>query len=116
MVNKNVVVRSKSYNVPMLTPVVEYDADASAGGGASCVRRHSVSEMTSCLEETASLVESTSSAAESGSTSSLVKHSPASTTSGGCSGERKSAAHRCLHLKSGWNVFNTLLILFTQTP
>lgn len=70
----------------MLTPVVEYDADASAGGGASCVRRHSVSEMTSCAEESGSVVESTTSAAETGSTSSLLKHSPASTTSGGCTG------------------------------
>lgn len=75
----------------MLTPVVEYDANAGAGGGASCVRRHSVSEMTSCLEESGSLVESSTSAAETGSTSSLVKHSPASTASGGCTGEWKKA-------------------------
>ncbi|XP_053701010.1 proline-rich protein 5-like isoform X2 [Synchiropus splendidus] len=45
---KNLVVRSKSYNVPLLTPVVESDPDSSSGGG---VRRHSVSEMTSCAEE-----------------------------------------------------------------
>lgn len=84
--NKNAVVRSKSYNVPMLTPVAEYAAEASAGGGASCVRRHSFSEIASCLEESGSLVESTTSTAEAGSTSSLLKHSPASTTSGGCTG------------------------------
>uniref|UniRef100_A0A3Q1ECI3 Proline rich 5 n=1 Tax=Acanthochromis polyacanthus TaxID=80966 RepID=A0A3Q1ECI3_9TELE len=47
---KNPVVRSKSYNVPMLTPVVEYDIDLSTGGGTG-IRRHSVSEMTSCVEE-----------------------------------------------------------------
>lgn len=47
---KNPVVRSKSYNVPMLTPLVEHDSDtASVGGGG--IRRHSVCEMTSCLEE-----------------------------------------------------------------
>ncbi|KAM8910541.1 proline-rich protein 5-like [Spinachia spinachia] len=55
---KNPVVRSKSYNVPMLTPVVEYDSDSFTSGGAG-VRRHSVSEMTSCLEESGSLAEST---------------------------------------------------------
>ncbi|XP_077565658.1 proline-rich protein 5-like isoform X2 [Stigmatopora nigra] len=52
---KNLVVRSKSYNVPVLTPVVEYDGDLCVGGG---IRRHSVSEMTSCLEESASVAES----------------------------------------------------------
>lgn len=49
-VMKNPVVRSKSYNVPMLTPLVEHDSDPSSAGGAG-VRRHSVSEMTSCVEE-----------------------------------------------------------------
>ncbi|XP_072309536.1 proline-rich protein 5-like isoform X2 [Eucyclogobius newberryi] len=49
-VAKNPVVRSKSYNVPMLTPVVEYDFDPSSVASA-CVRRHSVSEMTLCVEE-----------------------------------------------------------------
>uniref|UniRef100_A0A3B4GV43 Proline-rich protein 5-like n=1 Tax=Pundamilia nyererei TaxID=303518 RepID=A0A3B4GV43_9CICH len=44
---KNPVVRSKSYNVPMLTPVVEYDIDSSSGSGTG-IRRHSVCEMTSC--------------------------------------------------------------------
>ncbi|KAF3705105.1 Proline-rich protein 5 Protein observed with Rictor-1 [Channa argus] len=67
---KNLVVRSKSYNVPMLTPVVEYDVDSSTGGGTS-IRRHSVSEMTSCLEESNLTT----------STSSLSDHSPASTAS-----------------------------------
>ncbi|KAK7878691.1 hypothetical protein WMY93_030527 [Mugilogobius chulae] len=47
---KNPVVRSKSYNVPMLTPLVEYDCDASSAASAS-VRRHSVSEMSLCVEE-----------------------------------------------------------------
>ncbi|XP_074128253.1 proline-rich protein 5 isoform X2 [Sminthopsis crassicaudata] len=44
---KNPVVRSKSYNTPLLTPVAEYEAEGLAAGGA---RRHSVSEMTSCPE------------------------------------------------------------------
>lgn len=82
-VSKNTVVRSKSYNVPMLTPVVEYDADASAGGGVSCARRHSVSEMTSCLEESSPPGESGRSAAATGS---LVQHFPASATCGGRTG------------------------------
>ncbi|NXS14742.1 PRR5 protein, partial [Neodrepanis coruscans] len=46
---KNPVVRSKSYNNPLLTPVAEYEAEALAANG-SGIRRHSVSEMTSCLE------------------------------------------------------------------
>ncbi|XP_029809949.1 proline-rich protein 5 [Suricata suricatta] len=46
---KNPVVRSKSYNTPLLNPVAEHEAEAAAAGG-SGVRRHSVSEMTSCLE------------------------------------------------------------------
>ncbi|XP_034018967.1 proline-rich protein 5-like isoform X2 [Thalassophryne amazonica] len=45
-VAKSLVVRSKSYNVPVLTPVVEYDVDSSSAGNTS-MRRHSVSEMTS---------------------------------------------------------------------
>lgn len=77
---KNPVVRSKSYNVPMLTPVVEHDTDSTSGGGAG-IRRHSVSEMTSCLEETGSLAESTTTARNNTSTSSLANHSPASTVS-----------------------------------
>lgn len=51
-VMKNPVVRSKSYNMPVLTPLVEYDSDPSSAVSAG-VRRHSVSEMTSCVEESA---------------------------------------------------------------
>ncbi|XP_061618134.1 proline-rich protein 5-like isoform X6 [Phyllopteryx taeniolatus] len=79
---KNPVVRSKSYNVPVLSPVVEYDVDSSVGGGVG-IRRHSVSEMTSCMEESASVAESSSD--HSGTTSqnpevlrSLVSDSPVS--------------------------------------
>ncbi|KAM3673513.1 proline-rich protein 5 [Ammospiza maritima maritima] len=46
---KNPVVRSKSYNNPLLTPVAEYDSESAAANGAG-IRRHSVSEMTSCLQ------------------------------------------------------------------
>ncbi|XP_070709597.1 proline-rich protein 5-like isoform X2 [Pempheris klunzingeri] len=89
-VTKNPVVRSKSYNVPMLTPVVEYDMDSSSGGGTG-IRRHSVSEMTSCLEESSSVAESTS-ATSNTSTSSLANHSPASTASAALSDTVTSAA------------------------
>lgn len=82
---KNPVVRSKSYNVPMLTPVVEYDVDNSTGGGTG-IRRHSVSEVTSCLEESSSLDESTTTVTSNTSTSSLANHSPASTVSAALSG------------------------------
>ncbi|KAM9334813.1 proline-rich protein 5-like [Symphorus nematophorus] len=79
-VAKNPVVRSKSYNVPMLTPVVEYDPDSSTGGGTG-IRRHSVSEMTSCVEESSSVAESTAASTNNTtSTSSLANHS-ASTAS-----------------------------------
>lgn len=44
---KNPVVRSKSYNTPLLNPVAEHEAEGTAAGGAG-IRRHSVSEMTSC--------------------------------------------------------------------
>uniref|UniRef100_A0A8C7KPF6 Proline rich 5 n=1 Tax=Oncorhynchus kisutch TaxID=8019 RepID=A0A8C7KPF6_ONCKI len=47
---KNLVMRSKSYNVPMLTPVVEYDTETGSVSSMG-IRRHSVCEMTSCLEE-----------------------------------------------------------------
>ncbi|XP_061107502.1 proline-rich protein 5a isoform X1 [Conger conger] len=47
---KNPVVRSKSYNIPLLTPVVEYESDACSAGSVG-IRRHSVCEMTSCAEE-----------------------------------------------------------------
>ncbi|XP_030620899.1 proline-rich protein 5a [Chanos chanos] len=46
----NPVVRSKSYNIPMLTPVAEYDSEATAVGGVG-IRRHSACEVTSCLEQ-----------------------------------------------------------------
>ncbi|XP_037700971.1 proline-rich protein 5 isoform X2 [Choloepus didactylus] len=46
---KNPVVRSKSYNTPLLNPVEEHEAEAVAAGGPG-IRRHSVSEMTSCPE------------------------------------------------------------------
>ncbi|XP_075998429.1 proline-rich protein 5a isoform X2 [Genypterus blacodes] len=49
--SKNPVVRSKSYNIPLLlTPVAEYDPDPSlvVSGG---IRRHSACEIISCLEE-----------------------------------------------------------------
>ncbi|XP_071378420.1 proline-rich protein 5-like [Centroberyx affinis] len=85
-VTKNPVVRSKSYNVPMLTPVVEYDTDSPAGGGAG-IRRHSVCEMTSCVEESCSAAEPTASTASNTSntsntsTPSTTSHSQASTNS-----------------------------------
>nr|XP_033807343.1 proline-rich protein 5 isoform X4 [Geotrypetes seraphini] len=46
---KNPVVRSKSYNNPLLTPVVEYETESVAANGTG-IRRHSVSEMTSLIE------------------------------------------------------------------
>nr|XP_029523744.1 proline-rich protein 5 isoform X1 [Oncorhynchus nerka] len=49
--SKNPVVRSKSYNIPLLlTPVAEYDPDASSVGSGG-IRRHSACEVISCLEE-----------------------------------------------------------------
>ncbi|TSX44506.1 Proline-rich protein 5 [Bagarius yarrelli] len=47
---RNPVVRSKSYNVPMLTPVVEYETESASLGSAG-KRRHSVCQMTLCQEE-----------------------------------------------------------------
>lgn len=44
--------RSKSYNVPMLTPVAEYETEALSVGSAG-IRRHSVCHMTLCQEEVA---------------------------------------------------------------
>lgn len=87
-VAKNPVVRSKSYNVPMLTPVVEYDPDASAGGGVG-IRRHSVSEMTSCVEESSSAAESAAAAANNAGAFGISNQSPASTTSAAHSGGRR---------------------------
>ncbi|MCJ8743436.1 hypothetical protein PDJAM_G00093970 [Pangasius djambal] len=49
---RNPVVRSKSYNVPLLTPVAEYEAEATSVGSAG-IRRHSVCQMTLCQEEPA---------------------------------------------------------------
>lgn len=49
---RNPVVRSKSYNVPMLTPVVEYETEATSVGSTG-IRRHSVCQMTSFQEEPA---------------------------------------------------------------
>ncbi|XP_067855872.1 proline-rich protein 5-like isoform X1 [Heptranchias perlo] len=49
ILTKNPVVRSKSYNNPMLTPVAEYESEGSLVNGTS-IRRHSVSEMTTCIE------------------------------------------------------------------
>lgn len=49
--SKNPVVRSKSYNIPLLlTPVAEYDPDASSVVS-GVIRRHSACEIISCLEE-----------------------------------------------------------------
>ncbi|XP_058046520.1 proline-rich protein 5 isoform X2 [Ahaetulla prasina] len=42
---KNPVVRSRSYNNPLLTPVAEYETEG-ATANSSSIRRHSVSEMT----------------------------------------------------------------------
>ncbi|XP_046728775.1 proline-rich protein 5 isoform X2 [Silurus meridionalis] len=49
---RNLVVRSKSYNVPMLTPVEEYETETTLVGS-SGIRRHSVCQMTLCQEEPA---------------------------------------------------------------
>ncbi|XP_043944022.1 proline-rich protein 5 isoform X2 [Protopterus annectens] len=49
IVMKNPVVRSKSYNNPLLTPVAEYDSEGGTGNG-SGIRRHSVSEITTFIE------------------------------------------------------------------
>ncbi|CAI9531517.1 unnamed protein product [Staurois parvus] len=49
VVTKNPVVRSKSYNNPLLTPVAEYEMENLAANGTG-IRRHSVSEMTTFLE------------------------------------------------------------------
>ncbi|XP_029902352.1 proline-rich protein 5-like isoform X3 [Myripristis murdjan] len=76
-VAKNPVVRSKSYNVPMLTPVVEYDMDSPTGGSAG-IRRHSVCEMTSCVEESCSVVEPAAHGTSSTSTPGTASHSQAS--------------------------------------
>uniref|UniRef100_A0A3P9I3V5 Proline rich 5a (renal) n=1 Tax=Oryzias latipes TaxID=8090 RepID=A0A3P9I3V5_ORYLA len=81
---KNPVVRSKSYNVPMLSPLVEYDPDTSTGSATS-IRRHSVCEMPSCVEESSPLAKIVARKLDQSSTPSLASHSPASTTSAGLS-------------------------------
>ncbi|XP_056272547.1 proline-rich protein 5a isoform X1 [Pseudoliparis swirei] len=49
--SKNPVVRSKSYNIPLLlTPVAEYDPDAGSVGSGG-IRRHSACEIITCLED-----------------------------------------------------------------
>ncbi|XP_078798358.1 proline-rich protein 5-like isoform X4 [Oryzias latipes] len=77
---KNPVVRSKSYNVPMLSPLVEYDPDTSTGSATS-IRRHSVCEMPSCVEESSPLAKIIARKLDQSSTPSLASLSPASTTS-----------------------------------
>uniref|UniRef100_A0A672S528 Proline rich 5 n=1 Tax=Sinocyclocheilus grahami TaxID=75366 RepID=A0A672S528_SINGR len=47
--SSNLVVRSKSYNIPMLTPVAEYDSEVSSVGSVG-IRRHSACDVTSCIE------------------------------------------------------------------
>uniref|UniRef100_A0A803KB83 Proline rich 5 n=1 Tax=Xenopus tropicalis TaxID=8364 RepID=A0A803KB83_XENTR len=49
IITKNPVVRSKSYNNPLLTPVAEYEMENMAPGGGG-IRRHSVSDVTSLAE------------------------------------------------------------------
>ncbi|XP_039625935.1 proline-rich protein 5 isoform X1 [Polypterus senegalus] len=49
VIGKNPVVRSKSYNNPLLTPVAEYESEIGSLNGTASIRRHSVSEITSCL-------------------------------------------------------------------
>lgn len=75
---KNPVVRSKSYNVPLLTPVVENDPGGGGGGGSCrvCIRRHSVCEMTSCVEESAALVEATTGSGSSNQSSASTGSAP----------------------------------------
>lgn len=46
--SSNPVVRSKSYNIPMLTPVAEYDSEVSSVGSVG-IRRHSACDVTSCI-------------------------------------------------------------------
>ncbi|KAM9771837.1 proline-rich protein 5-like isoform 1-T1 [Syngnathus typhle] len=78
---KNPVVRSKSYNVPILSPVAEYDVDSSVGGGVG-IRRHSVSEMTSCVEESTSVVGSSMDHSATSSQETKVSRSPLSNSPG----------------------------------
>lgn len=83
---KNPVVRSKSYNVPLLSPVVENDPDGGgSGGGALGIRRHSVCEMTSCVEEAAAPAE----VMAGGSSSSSQSSAPRSDSASGSSQESR---------------------------
>lgn len=50
--SKNLVVRSKSYNMPMLTPVAEYETEA-VSLSSSSIRRHSVCQINLHQEEPA---------------------------------------------------------------
>ncbi|XP_060745399.1 proline-rich protein 5-like isoform X2 [Tachysurus vachellii] len=70
---RNPVVRSKSYNVSMLTPVAEYETEPTSVGSAG-VRRHSVCQMTLCQEEPA--FSSTKSSPESNITPQLSSSHP----------------------------------------
>lgn len=118
---KNPVVRSKSYNVPMLTPVVEYDIDSSSGSGTG-IRRHSVCEMTSCVEESIPKTKSTISAPDNNSntsTSSLANHSSASTTSASLSGrtiwlELMNPFKKTVELKSKYTCFSSAVQCYSS--
>ncbi|XP_017270379.1 proline-rich protein 5 isoform X2 [Kryptolebias marmoratus] len=77
---KNPVVRSKSYNIPLLTPVAESAFDSSLGSVTS-VRRHSVCEIPSCLEESSPKSKCASRSKDDTSMSSLASSSRVSTGS-----------------------------------
>ncbi|XP_058273711.1 proline-rich protein 5-like isoform X2 [Hemibagrus wyckioides] len=86
---RNPVVRSKSYNVPMLTPVAEYETEP-ASAGSSGVRRHSVCQMTLCQEEPA--FSSTKSSPETNITPQLSSSHPSTEHDSaltGCRGQKK---------------------------
>ncbi|XP_062860134.1 proline-rich protein 5 [Trichomycterus rosablanca] len=81
--SKNPVVRSKSYNMHMLTPVAEYESETGSVGSTG-IRRHSVCQMNLCQEEPAF---STTSSPETDTTSQLsASHH---------SGEQDSALSSC---------------------
>ncbi|KAJ8382041.1 hypothetical protein SKAU_G00028190 [Synaphobranchus kaupii] len=91
---KNPVVRSKSYNIPMLTPVVEYDSDGGSVGSVG-IRRHSVCEITLCAEEQgyAGLAPGHAPGTDTGSRASMVQLSlPGKQDSGGRTGSACEAA------------------------
>lgn len=99
---KNPVVRSKSYNVPMLTPVVEYDIDSSSGGSTG-IRRHSVCEMSSCMEESSSMNKC---AARMTDDTSVSNSSTASTTSAALTGKPNRSCLFFLYCASQSHPFN----------